>query len=80
MTAVEWVLLIGGAWCVLLAFVVSLLAVASRAEERFNARSSAGVVQPRRGVPRFTNRPQERALPDAGVAAEALERSAVTRS
>jgi hypothetical protein len=31
---VELVLVVGGAWCALLGFVVALMAVASRAEER----------------------------------------------
>jgi hypothetical protein len=37
MGALELVFVIGGAWCALLGFVVALMAVASRAEERFEA-------------------------------------------
>ena len=40
MGEVELVLVVGGAWCALLGFVVALMAVASRAEER-----------PERGLP-----------------------------
>jgi hypothetical protein len=38
MGALELVFVIGGAWCALLGLVVALMAVASRAEDRFEAR------------------------------------------
>ena len=37
MGALELVFVIGGAWCALLGLVVALMAVASRAEDRFEA-------------------------------------------
>jgi hypothetical protein len=37
MVAVMLVFVIGGAWCALLGLVVALMAVASRAEDRFEA-------------------------------------------
>ncbi len=37
MGALTLVLVIGGAWCALLGLVVALMAVASRAEDRFEA-------------------------------------------
>ncbi len=55
MGEVELVLVVGGAWCALLGFVVALLAVASRAEQRFEARLA--------DVPRFTLRRPEREPP-----------------
>jgi hypothetical protein len=63
MTDVEVVLLIAGAWCVLLGVVVSLLAVASRAEERFDAPRVEAPVARRPGLPDFTQRRPERELP-----------------
>jgi hypothetical protein len=60
MTAIELVLFIGGAWCVLLGFAVSLFAVASHAEERFNGSAEEGREARR---PRFANRRAERTLP-----------------
>ena len=37
MGALTLVFVIGGAWCALLGFAVALMAVASRAEDRFEA-------------------------------------------
>ena len=63
MTALEVVLLIAGAWCAVLGLVVSLLVVASRAEERFAPPVAEPPGAPRPGLPGFTERPPERELP-----------------
>jgi hypothetical protein len=65
MTPMELVLFIGGAWCVLLGFVVSLLAVASHAEQRADA-GLAEVRRRRLRVPGFARRRPERALRTQG--------------
>jgi hypothetical protein len=73
---VDLVLLIGGAWCLLLAVVVALLAAASRADGRTDALLARIKPSPARR-PRFTERTPERELPGR---APARDRAPVTRA
>ena len=73
---VELVLLIAGAWCALLALVVALLTVASRADDRTDELVAA--IDPARARrPRFTERTPERELPGR---APARDRASATRA
>ena len=72
----DLVLLIGGAWCLLLAVVVALLAAASRADGRTDALLARIKPSPARRR-RFTERMPERELPGR---APARDRAPVTRT
>jgi hypothetical protein len=58
----ELVLLIGGAWCALLALGVALLTMASRADDHTDE-LLGGIDRPPARRPRFTERTPERELP-----------------
>ena len=73
---VELVLLIGGAWCALLALVVALMTVASRADDRTDE-LLAGIDPAPGRRPRFTERTPERELPGR---APARDRATATRA
>jgi len=58
----ELVILIAGAWCAVVLVTLALLAVAGRADDRFEAEARELVRTPP-VPPRFTQRAPERALP-----------------
>ena len=76
MGVVELVLLIGGAWCAVLALVVAFLTAASRADDRTDA-LLARIEQTPAPRPRFTERTPERELPGR---APARDRASATRA
>jgi hypothetical protein len=73
---VELVLLIGGAWCAVLALLVALLTVARRADDRTDALLARTEPTPS-CRPRFTERTPERELPGR---APARDRAPGTRA